>query len=131
MLTAMSEIETTLRDAKSGRFQTGNSGGGRPRGSRNKLAEQFIEDLRACWQKHGAQALERCALEAPSQFARIMVQLLPRDINLTLSIYPAEFAGRFRSALELLGNEPLPKQRRFAAQRACDRSCRLILPTLS
>ncbi len=42
-----------------------------------------------------------------------MVQLLPRDINLNLSIDPAEFAGRFRSALELLGNEPLPKQRRL------------------
>jgi hypothetical protein len=31
------------RDPKTGRFQPGNSGfGGRPKGSRNKLTEQFI-----------------------------------------------------------------------------------------
>ena len=33
------------RDRETGRFQPGNNGGGRPRGSRNKLGEQFLNDL--------------------------------------------------------------------------------------
>lgn len=33
------------RDPETGRFLTGNGGGGRPKGSRNKLGEQFLEAL--------------------------------------------------------------------------------------
>src|SRR5437764_13269486 len=35
------------RDDKTGRFLTGNSGGGRPKGSRSKLASEFIDCLQA------------------------------------------------------------------------------------
>jgi hypothetical protein len=54
----MSIVDTELveRDAKTGRFVTGNFGGpGRKLGSRNKLGEAFIEDLRDAWIEHGAQ----------------------------------------------------------------------------
>ena len=34
---------------RNGRFLTGNSGGGRPKGSRNKLGEKFIEDAYEEW----------------------------------------------------------------------------------
>jgi hypothetical protein len=101
------------RDAKTGRFLTGNNGGGRKPGSRAKLGEQFVSDLRDCWQKHGAQALERCALEEPAQFVRVMASLLPKDINLNVAVDVTEFANRFRTAMEMLGNEPaLPRPRR-------------------
>jgi hypothetical protein len=45
------------RDPRSGRFLTGNSGGGRQRGSRNKLSEQFIADVYAQWQESGSDCL--------------------------------------------------------------------------
>jgi hypothetical protein len=40
------------RDANTGRFVSGNNGGGRPKGSRNKLTTEFIDDLYAKWQEH-------------------------------------------------------------------------------
>ena len=58
------------RDAQ-GRFQTGNIGGpGRPRGSRNRLAEQFISDLQADWERHGADVLARVRRHDPSGYLR-------------------------------------------------------------
>jgi hypothetical protein len=109
----MSDITTTNdRDAKNGRFLPGNSGyGGRPKGARSKLGEAFLEDLRDAWNEHGATALARCATEEPAQFVRVVASLLPRDvdINVTATIDATSFAQRFRTALELLGNEPQPK----------------------
>jgi hypothetical protein len=59
--------------------------------------------------------LRRCATEDPSQFCRIISNLLPRDIdiNLATTVDAASFAERFRTAVELLGNEPqqMPKQK--------------------
>jgi hypothetical protein len=43
-----SESSMTARDEK-GRFLTGNNGGGRPKGSRSKLGEEFIQALQVCW----------------------------------------------------------------------------------
>jgi hypothetical protein len=70
-----------------GQFVAGHIGvGGRKPGSRNKLGEQFISDLADCWQKHGAQALERCALEEPAQFVRVVASLLPREAELNIGV---------------------------------------------
>lgn len=100
------------RDSKTGRFLPGNSGlGGRPKGARSKLGEAFLDDLRDAWNAHGIEALRRCATEDPTQFCRIISNLLPRDIdiNLSASVDVGDFAARFRSALELLGNAPPPR----------------------
>ncbi len=41
-----------------GRFLPGNNGGtGRPKGSRNKLGEAFIDDLYQDWQANGAETI--------------------------------------------------------------------------
>src|SRR4030088_445023 len=113
---AMSDITETAatdeRRDRGGRFVIGGKPGpGRPPGARSKLGEAFLEDLRDAWNEHGKEALRRCAMEDPSQFCRIISNLLPRDIdiNLTGSIDVADFATRFRTAVELLGN-PAPPQ---------------------
>jgi hypothetical protein len=46
------------RDPESGRFLTGNNGGGRKPGSRNKLCEAFIADLHSRWMTDGPQVLD-------------------------------------------------------------------------
>jgi hypothetical protein len=105
----MSEI-TTHRDER-GRFQTGNSGGGRPRGSRNKLGEAFIEDLRDCWNRRGIEVLERCAEQDPAALLRVIASLLPKTIDLNVAVDVADFADRFAQAAALLGQDVGPPRR--------------------
>ena len=116
MLRAMSNTEIiSERDVKTGRFLPGNSGfGGRPKGSRNKLGEQFLLDLHHAWSEHGPTALSRCAGERPAEFCRIIASLLPQhvDINATVGVNAASVLETFRMAVTALGNtEPkrLPK----------------------
>jgi hypothetical protein len=113
MLTAMSEITTNDRDAKNGRFIAGNSGnGGRPRGARSKLTTGFLEDLHSCWERNGADVLERVARDDPAALLRTVAQLMPSDLNVNLSVDPTAFVETFRTACSLLGNPEPPRLRR-------------------
>jgi hypothetical protein len=104
------------RDPK-GRFQTGNIGGGRKPGSRNRLGEQFIADLADAWQKHGAAALEACAIEEPSQFCRIIASLLPKQAELSVDIDimhdVTSKLEAFRTLSAMLGADPAAGLRRL------------------
>jgi hypothetical protein len=98
------------RDPESGRFLPGNSGfGGRPKGSRNKLGEQFVSDLYAEWQKSGADALKRVAQDDPTAFVRVVANILPREIDATLAVDVdlfaecRDFAAAFRLARSVIG----------------------------
>jgi len=64
------------------KFAPGVSGNpkGRPKGSRNKLGEDFIKDLAASWKEHGKTALEECAKKSPSNYLRVVASLLPKEI---------------------------------------------------
>jgi hypothetical protein len=96
---------------ESGRFLTGNNGGGRPRGSRNKLGEQFVSDLYSEWQKSGAAALKRMSQDDPTAFVRVVAGILPREIDATLSVDVdlfaecRDFAAAFRLARSVIGAE--------------------------
>jgi len=108
----MTETTVIERDKKNGRFLAGNAGnGGRRPGARNKLGEQFLEDLRDSWVEQGPRALPRCAENDPAGYFRIVASLLPKDIdiNVTGSVDVGDFARRFRAAVELLGNQPGPR----------------------
>ncbi len=50
-------------------FQPGQSGNskGRPKGTRNKLSEAFLHDLRDCWSRRGIQVLEEVATKEPAK----------------------------------------------------------------
>ncbi|WP_315806567.1 MULTISPECIES: hypothetical protein [unclassified Bradyrhizobium] len=74
------------RDAKSGRFQTGNIGGGRKPGSRNKLSEAFLSDVEASWRQHGAEVLDRVARDEPGTYLRAIVALMPREAMLSVDV---------------------------------------------
>jgi hypothetical protein len=106
----MSETSVTIdRDAKNGRFLSGcKPGPGRGLGSRNRLSDCFVQDLAACWQQHGVEALERVARDQPEVLLKIVAQLLPRDLNLNLSgtLDASTFTLAFRDAVALLHAEP-------------------------
>ncbi len=68
------------KDPKTGRFLTGNSGGGRPKGSRNKLGEQFLEALAQDFADHGQEAIVACREEKPTEYVKVVAGLLPKEL---------------------------------------------------
>jgi hypothetical protein len=105
----MSNVEITApKQRVIGRpFAPGQSGNpaGRPKGSRNRLADSFIADLATAWGEYGEEALRRCAEEEPGTFVKVIAGLLPKSIDLNVAIDVASFADRFRAAAELLGHD--------------------------
>lgn len=75
------DIEPSLRDEK-GRFLTGNTGGGRPKGARAKLGEAFIEAMRSDFEQHGAAAIAKVRDEKPDQYLKVIASILPKEIDL-------------------------------------------------
>jgi len=65
-----------------GRFLTGNSGGGRPKGCRNKLSETFLNTIARDFVDHGAEAIERVRNDDPATYLRLIGWLIPRDVIL-------------------------------------------------
>lgn len=79
----MSEPENTGKNrAESGRFALGVSGNpdGRPKGSRNKLGEAFIQDVYAKWQEKGETALNEMIEKEPGAFVRVVAGILPKEL---------------------------------------------------
>jgi hypothetical protein len=74
-----------MRDEKTGRFLTGNSGGGRPTGSRNKLGEAFIAALYGDFLAHGTEVIKRVRQEQPAQYLRVIASILPKEISVASS----------------------------------------------
>ena len=81
----MDDPENTAESGrdKSGRFAPGNAG--KPKGSRNKLGEEFLKDMLSAWQAHGPSVIERVSEERPQDFLKVVASLLPRDVNLNVN----------------------------------------------
>ena len=114
-----SKIESPApdRDEKSGRFLTGNNGGGRPRGSRNKLAGELIDALYQEFCQSGPEVIKKVATTDPTSFLRIVTGLLPREVvvaalhvstkNALEELTDArDFAAAYKLARDMIGAEP-------------------------
>lgn len=64
-------------------FKPGQSGNpaGRPKGSRNKLGEDFIAALYEDFSKHGAAVIEAVRLEKPDAYLKVVASLMPVEIS--------------------------------------------------
>lgn len=87
MISDMSDaaLVTEIEDDPRPRFVTGGKPGpGRPRGGRNKIAENFITAYCEDFQVHGKAVIEKVRVENPAFYLKIGIDLLPKDVNLRL-----------------------------------------------
>lgn len=73
------------QDPKTGRFVTGNVGGGRPKRSRGLPAEIFLDDLYADWQEHGIQAIRQVRETRPSDYLKVVAMVISKYKDLSLA----------------------------------------------
>ena len=90
-----------------GRFIAGNSGnGGRPKGSRNKLGEEFLRALYADFVAHGVEAIERTREEKPDAYLKVIASILPKQLEIKESAFEGvsdhELAALVAAAREAL-----------------------------
>lgn len=64
--------------------QTGNPAG-RPKGSRNKLGEVFIQAMHDDFAEHGASVIEKVRIEKPDQYLKVVASILPQQLNVRVS----------------------------------------------
>jgi hypothetical protein len=67
-------------------FKPGNPGGpGRPKGSKNKLSESFLQALTENFAEHGKEAIDHVCKNSPGEYLRIIAGLMPKEFMLEVS----------------------------------------------
>ena len=74
-----------MRNEK-GQFMPGHvePGGGRPKGSKNKLANSFFTDILTVWEERGLAAVREMAELDPASFNRMIASVMPKDMDIDI-----------------------------------------------
>jgi hypothetical protein len=72
-----------------GRFAPGNTGGGRRKGSRNKIGEDFLSALCDDFEEHGIATIAKVREVDPAAYIQICAKLIPKDYGLNGDDRPA------------------------------------------
>ncbi len=87
-LRLMADTETTKSQQRGlVPFKPGQSGNpaGRPKGSRNKLTEDFLGDVLEAWKTSGKTAIAEMIADKPGDFVKMVAGLIPKDVNLNIN----------------------------------------------
>jgi len=74
------EVRQVGRPFKSGSEWSGNRAG-RPKGSRNKLGEDFLTKLQADFAEHGEKTIQQVREERPHEYLKVVASILPKELN--------------------------------------------------
>ena len=69
-------------------FQQGQSGNpkGRKPGSKQKLADAFVDDMYTAWKTRGRAAIEQVIDERPHEFIKAVASLMPKEVTIRTEI---------------------------------------------
>ena len=86
------------------KFEKGNSlGKGRPKGSKNKLAEDFLGKLANDFKEHGEKAIQTMRQEDNTQYVKTVASLIPKDMNIDLGESANQLLGDTEAVTRLVG----------------------------
>lgn len=94
-------------------WQPGQSGNpaGKPKGSRNKLGEAFIQALHADFETHGESVIKAVREDKPAEYLKVVASLLPKQVEIREGAFDgvddeqlAALVAAARSALGVAGS---------------------------
>ena len=94
--TPRKQLPAALVENKWAPGESGNPAG-RPKGSRNKLGEAFIEDMYVAWQTSGKDVIVKVIEKDPATFLRSMVALMPKEMDVNVNRYEAMTDDQLKS----------------------------------
>ena len=76
--------DNTAPKQRAAAFKPGQSGNpaGRPKGSRNKLGEEFLDALYSDFQENGAAVIAQVRTEKPDAYLKVVASLMPKEVKL-------------------------------------------------
>lgn len=75
-------IQSGEKRDEAGKFIVPPKSPGRPKGSRNKLGEAFLNALHDDFKDHGAEAIVKVREEKPDAYMKVIASILPKEIDL-------------------------------------------------
>ncbi len=86
-MSASGSKQTVGKQSKPWQFKPGQSGNpaGRPKGAKSKLGEAFVKALLDDFNANGADAIVKTREENPAAYLKVIAQILPKDVNLTVN----------------------------------------------
>jgi len=85
---------------------------GRPKGSRNKLGEDFIAALAADFETHGIATIAKVRKEKPHEYVKVVAGILPKEMNIRATaveeLSDDELAAGIAALQSILAAQPLP-----------------------
>ncbi|MES2783407.1 MAG: DUF5681 domain-containing protein [Pseudomonadota bacterium] len=81
------DAENTAPKQRGIPFEPGKSGNpkGRPKGARNALGENFLQDMLADWRENGAAAIVKMRENDPKDYVKVVASVLPKELNVKVS----------------------------------------------